>query len=570
MILRLTACVSLFLLKVCVGLDLEDKPASTSADAKIPTIEVKGNKFFETGSGYQFFIKGIAYQKRRGSDEIYDRTLETFYIDSMANPKTCLRDLENFKELGINVVRVYQIDPNANHDICMNEYAKSGIYILADLSEPELSINRDKPSWDVELFERYASVIDSMHSYRNVLGFFAGNEVTNSKVNTDASPFVKAAVRDVKDYIQSKGYRNIPVGYASNDDAEIRKLLFNYLTCTDEKQPNSSNNNGVDFLGLNMYEWCGYSSYITSGYRERTMEFSDFGVPIFFSEYGCNTVSPRPFTEVEALYGSTMSKVWSGGIAYEYFDSVNRYGIVTEDKDGGIHKSEDYEILKQRLNSIELFKIHKLQIEKGIPSPNCTDSDLESLWKASKEIPPRPDVGKCECLQSTLSCVVSPFQDMKHEQEFLNRVCSSIDCHEIEADGSLGFYGRFSDCSTKQKISFALNKNYIHHHRKSEFCDFDGQAVLITNSDKLDLKNIFARDGRTCQDAIGEGSDESDKKYEQYVNKKGNNGTMHYHSPIQRTNEKEMKKQSKSGGEKLTTGLIQYLILMISFIYNFH
>lgn len=106
----------------------------------------------------------------------------------------------------------------------MNALADAGIYVVADLSEPGLSINRDDPEWNTALFERYTKVVDVMAKYTNTLGFFAGNEVSNAKNNTNASAFVKAAVRDMKTYIKSKNYRTIGVGYATNDDADIREV----------------------------------------------------------------------------------------------------------------------------------------------------------------------------------------------------------------------------------------------------------------------------------------------------------------------------------------------------------
>jgi hypothetical protein len=61
----------------------------------------------------------------------------------------------------------------------------AGIYVVADLGEPALSINRDSPSWNVELFERYKGVVDNLGKYDNVIGFFAGNEVTNNATNSE-------------------------------------------------------------------------------------------------------------------------------------------------------------------------------------------------------------------------------------------------------------------------------------------------------------------------------------------------------------------------------------------------
>jgi 1,3-beta-glucanosyltransferase GAS1 len=214
---------------------------------------------------------------------------------------------------------VYALDPTVDHTDAMNLLADAGIYVIADLSAPSTSINRASPEWNDELYARYTSVIDNMANFTNVLGFFAGNEVSNAPNNTDASAFVKAAVRDMKAYIKQKNYRTIGVGYATNDDASIRVNMADYFNCGDTAD-------AIDFWGYNIYSWCGDSSYTESGYDVRTQEFSNYSVPAFFAEYGCNSVEPRPFTEVQALFGDQMSPVWSGGIVYMYFQEANDYG----------------------------------------------------------------------------------------------------------------------------------------------------------------------------------------------------------------------------------------------------
>jgi hypothetical protein len=202
----------------------------------------------------------------------------------------------------------------------MNLLDEAGIYLIQDLSNPSSSINRDSPTWNTELYADYAAVIDAMANYTNVLGFFAGNEVSNAVNNTEASAFVKAAVRDMKAYIKSQNYRSIGVGYATNDNADIRIDLADYFNCGDNPA------DAIDFWGYNIYSWCGDSSYTLSGYDQRTAEFANYSVPAFFAEYGCNAVSPRIFTEVEAIYGDNMTGVWSGGIVYMYFQEANDYG----------------------------------------------------------------------------------------------------------------------------------------------------------------------------------------------------------------------------------------------------
>jgi hypothetical protein len=127
----------------------------------------------------------------------------------------------------------------------------------------------------------------------------------------------------MKAYIKTKNYRTIGVGYATNDDAAIRIPLAHYFNCGDD--PASA----IDFWGYNIYSWCGDSSYTKSGYDQRTAEFANYSVPAFFAEYGCNTVQPREFTEVGAIYGTNMTSVWSGGIVYMYFQEANDYGMIT-------------------------------------------------------------------------------------------------------------------------------------------------------------------------------------------------------------------------------------------------
>lgn len=504
-----------------LGIPTTQEDEDLSGSQSILPIRVVGNKFFECENGQQFFIKGIAYQKSRQEGEIYDATKEPHYVDPLANPFTCLRDLEYLKELGVNVIRVYQINPNANHDVCMNAFAEAGIYVLADLSEPYMSIRRDYPHWDTELFNRYKEVIDAMNKYNNMLGFFAGNEVANAQSNIDSSPFVRAALRDCKKYIDEQGYRKIPIGYASNDDASIRKNLANYFVCKlDEDEDNYSR---ADFFAINVYEWCGYSTYTTSGYRDLTVAFNNYPVPVFFSEFGCNIITPRPFTEIEAIYGTTMRKVWSGGIVYEYFEEVNHYGVLLSKKDGLISKLPDFDTLKMRYNSVTPIGI--TVDEATICEPKSCIQPEDDAWDIALSLPPTPDQGKCECLWQSLSCVIA--SDAQFDEEVaLKDLCFKVDCEDINANGRLGKYGKYSDCNPTVRASYALNKHYEQSGRKQDICDFQGRGQLSSGRGLDDLGSKYSGDGRNClailegraqpdcQPGQGGGKDNDGKEYD--------------------------------------------------------
>ena len=282
---------------------------------------MQGTKFFYQ-NGTQFFIRGVAYQQDSAAGGA--STGSTTFTDPLSNADNCKRDVPILQALGTNAIRTYAIDPTADHSACMSLLDAAGIYVISDLSEPALSINRDDPQWNTELYDRYTSVVKEMSQYSNVIGFFAGNEVTNNASNTAASAFVKAAVRDTKAYIKSNVNRWMGVGYAANDDATIRADIAHYFNCGNQTQ-------AIDFWGYNIYEWCGQSTFQQSGYQSQVEFFQNYSIPVFFAEYGCNTqggAAARIWEETDALYSNQMTGVISGGIVYMYFEEANDYGAL--------------------------------------------------------------------------------------------------------------------------------------------------------------------------------------------------------------------------------------------------
>lgn len=437
--------------------------ASTTLAADLPAIDVVGNKFFYSNNGSQFYIKGVAYQA-----DTANVTTGSSINDPLADYESCKRDIPYLQQLDTNVIRVYAVNTSLDHSECMQAFNDAGIYIIADLSSPKQSVNRIDPTWTVDLFQRYKDVIDMFSNYTNVLGFFAGNEVTNNNTNTDASAFVKAAVRDSKQYIKDKSYRTIPVGYSSNDDEDTRVPMADYFACGDEDVK-------ADFYGINMYEWCGKSNYKESGFEDRTNDFRNISVPIFFSEYGCNEVTPRTFTEVQALYGDNMTSVWSGGIVYMYFQETNNYGLVSIDGDS-VSTRADFGYYSSEIHNISPSSANTASYTASSTSLACPATNKN--WAAATVLPPTPDADLCSCMNAANTCVVSSDVSSDDYADLFDYVCAYVSCDGISGNGTSGKYGSYSFCSSEEQLNFILNLYYQSNGGSSSDCDFSGSATI--------------------------------------------------------------------------------------------
>ncbi|CAG7926865.1 unnamed protein product [Penicillium olsonii] len=432
-----------------------------AAVADLDPIVIKGSKFFYSSNDTQFYMRGVAYQQTADGDD---------YTDPLADATACARDVPIMKELRTNVIRTYAINASADHSACMKLLSEAGIYLISDLSDPSQSIDRSDPSWETSLYTRYTSVIDELSQYNNTIGFFAGNEVSNTVATSDASAFVKAAVRDMKKYIKQKGYRSMGVGYATADVSAIRENMADYFDCEESDET-------IDFWGYNIYSWCGTSSYSASGYKDRTEEFSNYSVPVFFAEYGCNDVTPRKFTEVQALYGDTMAEVWSGGIVYMYFQETNNYGLVSVVDSTSVSTMADF-----KYYSSEIASVNPTGTNKASYTPTNTAlrscPTVGSKWSAkASPLPPSADVNLCECMYDAAGCVVSDSLSTSKYAKLFSTVCGYTDCSGLTANATTGEYGAYGMCSTKQQLAFALNKYYVEQDRAATACNFASSAT---------------------------------------------------------------------------------------------
>ncbi|ESZ96185.1 beta-1-3-glucanosyltransferase [Sclerotinia borealis F-4128] len=457
--------------------------ASSAAAADLPPIVIKGSHFFYE-NGTEFFIRGVAYQQDVNSNTTSGAT----FTDPLADEAGCTRDVPLLQELGTNVIRVYAINASLDHSACMSLLNDAGIYLIQDLSNPSSSINRNDPEWNTELFAGYAAVVDAMAGYTNVLGFFAGNEVSNDVNNTNASAFVKAAVRDVKAYIKTKDYRTIGVGYATNDDANIRIDLAHYFNCGDA-------DSAIDFWGYNIYSWCGDSSYTESGYDQRTLEFANYSVPAFFAEYGCNTPSPRKFTEVGAIYGDKMTDVWSGGIVYMYFQEANDYGLVSV-SGTSVSKLADFTALSKQLASATPSSTNSASYSvTNTVAQACPATG--TAWAAASNLPPIANADLCECMVKSLTCVAGSGISGDSSADLFDYVCGldSAACDGIGKNATTGVYGAYSMCTSSQQLSFVFDQYYQNQNKLATACDFSGSAKIQNGATSSTCSSLISQAG---------------------------------------------------------------------------
>ncbi|KAK9358211.1 Glucanosyltransferase-domain-containing protein [Lipomyces starkeyi] len=317
--------------------------ASTAAST-LNTLEVKGRYFVDSVTGETFWIKGVDYQPG-GDSNFQDGS------DPLSDPETCARDIFLFQQLGLNTIRIYAVDPTVDHDECMSLLASAGIYLILDVNTGIYgqNLNRWEPwtTYTEAYMTHVFQVIEAFAGYNNTLAFFAGNEVINDDTSAEASPnYVKAVVRDMKNYITNNIKRQIPVGYSAADVLEYRVSLASYFECGPEEE-------AVDFYGVNSYQWCGDQTFDSSGYDILVQDYTNFSIPIFLSEFGCNQVLPRAFQEVGSIYSDQFSVVFSGGLVYEYSQESSNYGLVNiSSSDGSVQERHDFVALSAEYASV--------------------------------------------------------------------------------------------------------------------------------------------------------------------------------------------------------------------------
>lgn len=100
--------------------------------------------------------------------------------DPLVDTKQCQLDASLMKTIGTNSIRVYHVNPYADHKGCMAAFADAGIYLWVDISTFNTTIIQTEPEWTSVQRDAFAEVVDEFQQFDNVAGFFIGNEIINT------------------------------------------------------------------------------------------------------------------------------------------------------------------------------------------------------------------------------------------------------------------------------------------------------------------------------------------------------------------------------------------------------
>ncbi|KAF2229678.1 glycoside hydrolase family 72 protein [Viridothelium virens] len=353
-------------------------------------VVMKGADFVDSTTNNRVMVIGVDYQP--GGQSGYDPGSG---VDPLSNGTVCLRDAALMQDLGLNTIRVYNVDPDLNHDQCASIFNEVGIYMIVDVNSPlgGESIDRSNPSgsYTASYLNRTFAVVEAFKGYPNTMAFFAGNEIINDVPTSKANPpYIRAVQRDLKNYIAKHSSRSIPVGYSAADVREVLQDTWAYLQCAIDG--NDKDVSRSDFFGLNSYSWCGdQATFQSAGYDALVSMFSATTIPVFFSEYGCNTPSPRVFNEVQALYGPQMTTL-SGGLVYEFTQETSNFGLINVNDNGTASLLVDYDNLQSQMSKLNVTLLQSSNASQTQAQPPACSSGVvsSSQFGANFTLPSTP------------------------------------------------------------------------------------------------------------------------------------------------------------------------------------
>jgi 1,3-beta-glucanosyltransferase GAS5 len=194
----------------------------------------------------------------------------------------------------------------------MFAFGEAGIYIVVRLdgifTSPAEMIGSEGTNvfYDYVYIDALKASIDIFQKYPNTLGF-----LVRASSNPYALTYSKSMIRDLKDYIEEKGYRAIPVGALNVGFTADRLAAAEYLNCGEM-------HHFADFFALlfTIEEQLGCDNMIEMLQTRLVDDWRGYSVPSYI-HYGCPANKSVDFTQVQVLYNNDTTKVFSGGVVHD-------------------------------------------------------------------------------------------------------------------------------------------------------------------------------------------------------------------------------------------------------------
>jgi hypothetical protein len=298
---------------------------------------IKGYKFFDNITRKEIVIRGIDYYPRPNTG-VYDRNSVDFFTEDFRDAWE--RDLPFLKQLGVNAIRLYSVDPNENHDAFMCALNQAGIYAIIELASdcPGCAITRDKvpACYPTDLKLRGQAVMQEFAKYANTLAFSTGNEVNHFAPPGEPEwngACQKKFVRDMRVFARScPTMRKVPIGLVAADSDRDENAL--YYNCQGDAEDPYEN---AEWFGLNSYLFCNHEA---EEYKDaagmiglqKSFERYRYSIPAILTEYGCLSLSfdnvtvngvvyegQRDFKQTDWLISEPkLRDQFAGGFVFEY------------------------------------------------------------------------------------------------------------------------------------------------------------------------------------------------------------------------------------------------------------
>jgi hypothetical protein len=188
----------------------------------------------------------------------------------------------------------------------MDQLQKEGIYVLVGLNNVNHNILATQ-AWDRDLQKRFISIIDGFCGYKNVLGFY----LTGSPITV---PYIRAAARDLKSYVKSKG-RQVPIGYFGS----FRGRGFSDSVNCGEGE------SAVDFMAFDDGAVCDNAEKAYRAMDILTADHSTFSIPTFLYNPWCDPQTPANTSDFGLLFQPNAIGTLSGSVAFSYFKPYQVY-----------------------------------------------------------------------------------------------------------------------------------------------------------------------------------------------------------------------------------------------------